>query len=56
MNEIRFRFMGRRMWILIGILGDDRTMIGVIYYRIISDSSKNRERRYEEKKMLDLWI
>ena len=31
-------------------------MIGVIYYRIISGSSDKGEVRYEEDKMLDLWI
>ena len=29
MDEIRFQFMGRRVRILIGILRDDRIMIGV---------------------------
>ena len=29
MDEIRFRFMGGRIWILIGILRDDRMTIGV---------------------------
>ena len=39
-----------------GILKKDRTKIGVIYYRIILDSSEKRENRYEEDKMLDVWI
>ena len=39
-----------------GKLRKDRMMIGVIYYRIISDSSDKREIRYEEAKILDLWI
>ena len=39
-----------------GILRTDRMMIGVIYYRIISVSSEKRKIRYEEDKMLDLWI
>ena len=38
-----------------GKVREDRMMIGVIYYRIISDSSEKREDRYEEERiMLDL--
>ena len=36
-------------------LREDRMIIGVIYYRVISDSSDMREDRYEEERiMLDL--
>ena len=48
-DEIVFRFMGRRIHIMIGILRGDRMMIGVICYRIISDSSDKREDRYEDE-------
>ena len=36
-----------------GKLRKDRMMIGLIYYRIISDSSDEREDIYEEERMLD---
>ena len=41
-NEIRFRFMGIRIRILIGVVREDRRIIGVIYYRIISIVVKER--------------
>ena len=48
-DEIVFRFMGRRIRIMIGILRGDRMMIGVICYRIISDNRDKREDRYEDE-------
>ena len=55
-EEMIFRFMGRRIRIMTRILRGDRMMIGVIFYRIISNSSDKREDRYEKEIMLDLWI
>ena len=38
-----------------GKLREDRMMIGVIYFRIIMDSTDKRDDRYEEERiMLDL--
>ena len=56
MDKMVIRFMWSGRWIMRGIIKKDRTKIGFIWHRIISDSSDNKENRYEEKKVLDLRI
>ena len=47
MDEIRFQFMGKGIWIMRGELREERRIIRVIYSRIILDSIEKREGRYD---------